>query len=53
MIGTEDARVLEETEKIEHMFSDDTIRCFQNFSNFMKSNPDISERYEAFLKNNP
>ncbi len=53
MIGTEDVRVLEETEKIEHMFSDNTIRCFQNFLNFMKNNPDITERYEAFLKNNP
>jgi Mn-dependent transcriptional regulator len=51
MIGADDVRVLEETEKIEHMFSDDTIRCFQNFLNFMKNNPDISERYEAFLKN--
>ncbi|HEX3039252.1 MAG TPA: iron dependent repressor, metal binding and dimerization domain protein [Caproiciproducens sp.] len=51
MIGADDVRVLEETEKIEHMFSDDTIRCFQNFLNFMKNNPDIAERYEAFLKN--
>lgn len=48
MIGAGDSRILEETEKIEHMLSDDTIGCFEKFAEFMKSNPDIVERYAAF-----
>ena len=48
MVGVGDSRVLEETEKIEHMLSDDTIICFENFVEFMKNNPDIIDRYVAF-----
>ena len=51
MVGVGDSRVLEETEKIEHMLSDDTISCFENFVEFMKNNPDIIDRYVAFKNN--
>jgi Mn-dependent DtxR family transcriptional regulator len=50
IIGVGDAMILEETEKIEHMFSDDTIKCFESFVEFMKNNPDITERYSNFRK---
>ena len=48
IIGVGDAMVLEETEKIEHMFSNDTVNCFESFVEFMKNNPDIIDRYTAF-----
>lgn len=48
MIGVGDTRVLEETEKIEHMLSEDTINCFESFVAFMRNNPDIMDRYAAF-----
>ena len=47
-IGVGDDRVLEETEKIEHMFSNDTVECFASFLDFMKNNPDIIDRYADF-----
>lgn len=52
IIGAGDSRILEETEKIEHMLSDETIGCFERFAEFMKNSPDIAERYAAFQKGN-
>ncbi len=51
IIGVGDEKTLEETEKIEHMLGGDTIKCFENFVEFMKQNPDILERYTTFQKN--
>jgi len=48
MIGAGDSRILEETEKIEHVLSNDTIGCFEKFVAFMKSNPDIVDQYANF-----
>lgn len=48
MVGAGDTKILEETEKTEHMLSDDTIGCLERFVTFMKQNPDIVERYAAF-----
>ena len=50
MIGTEESIQLEETEKIEHMLSNHTIACFEQFTEFMKSNPDMMEQYNQFKK---
>lgn len=49
-IGVSDENVLEETEKIEHVLVDETIKCFDEFVEFLKDNPDISERYTAFQR---
>lgn len=48
IIGVGESRILEETEKIEHMLSNDTIGCFEKFVEFMKNNSDIMDRYKAF-----
>ncbi len=48
MVGAGDTKILEETEKTEHMLSDETIGCLARFVMFMKQNPDIVERYAAF-----
>jgi Mn-dependent DtxR family transcriptional regulator len=50
IIGVGDGRVLEETEKIEHMINRETIKCFENFAEFMNRNPDIAEKYLDFIK---
>lgn len=52
IIGVGDSRLLEETEKTEHMFSKETILCFADFVEFMRKNPDIAERYKAFKTGN-
>lgn len=51
IIGVGGSRLLEETEKTEHMFSKETILCFADFVEFMRKNPDIAERYGEFKKN--
>lgn len=51
MIGVNENSILEETEKVEHMFSRDTVRCFEKFVEFAKQNPDILEQYKKFLDN--
>jgi Mn-dependent DtxR family transcriptional regulator len=49
MIGVEKSKVLEETEKIEHMLSRETTKRFENFMAFTKENQDIIRRYSIFL----
>lgn len=48
IIGVKESKVLEETEKIEHMLSGDTTDCFENFLAFMTDNPDVINRYTAY-----
>jgi Mn-dependent DtxR family transcriptional regulator len=49
MIGVDKARVLEETEKAEHMFCVETIQCFHHFVEFMVSHPEFKESYMQYL----
>lgn len=50
IIGTPEDKILQETEKIEHMISWETVGCFKNFIDFIKSNPDIDSKFKSFLK---
>lgn len=50
MIGVGEELVLEETEKAEHMYSGETLKCFENFVEFLKRNPDVAQRFSAFQK---
>ncbi len=50
IIGVNQKRVLEETEKAEHMFCVETIQCFQHFVEFMVSHPEFKESYVQYLK---
>ncbi|MGE5632035.1 MAG: metal-dependent transcriptional regulator [Caulobacteraceae bacterium] len=43
--------VLEETEKIEHILNEETLRCISLFVNFIKDNPDIGDKFEAYRNN--
>lgn len=40
--------ILEETEKIEHTINNETLKCFVGFIEFLKSNPDINQKFENY-----
>jgi len=42
--------VLEETEKIEHTISKQTTKCFQDFVQFIKDNPEIVIEFKTYRK---
>jgi Mn-dependent DtxR family transcriptional regulator len=48
MIGVSDSMILQETEKIEHTLSNETAACIDNLVTFLKNNPTIISRYEAY-----
>lgn len=48
IIGVNDSKILQETEKIEHTLSNETVASFETFVTFMMSNPDIVNRYAEF-----
>lgn len=42
--------VLEETEKMEHTISSETLQCLADFVQFHKSRPDITREFENYRK---
>lgn len=40
--------ILEETERIEHSINEETLKCIQEFLNFIESNPDIKSKFESY-----
>lgn len=48
VIDLDNEKALEETEKIEHVLSDETILSIRNYVDFVKSNPDIWDRFQVF-----
>lgn len=51
ILGIPEEEILKETEKIEHTISKKTTLCFQNFIDFIHTNPDILEQYKDYVKN--
>lgn len=47
LLGTS-CNVLEETEKIEHTISDDTVKCFVDMIEYMKKNPEVLRDFQEF-----
>lgn len=43
-----ESNILNETEKIEHTISKQTAACFQDFVEFMKSNPNIFAEFKSY-----
>ncbi|WP_297424962.1 transcriptional regulator MntR [Clostridium sp.] len=43
-----DSEILDETEKMEHTISNETTRCFQDFVDFVKMNPNIVTEFKAY-----
>ncbi|MCQ1530764.1 metal-dependent transcriptional regulator [Lutispora saccharofermentans] len=48
VLGVSERAVLPETEKVEHTLSDETIKCFEEYVDFIKKNPDVAIRFNAF-----
>ena len=47
-LGVSERAVLPETEKVEHTLSDETIKCFEEYVDFINKNPDVAIRFNAF-----
>lgn len=52
LLGTPEEKILEETEKVEHAISSETVKCFQQYINFMKDNPDIYVKFKNYIESN-
>lgn len=50
LLGISDNNVLEETEKIEHTISNETLKSIERFSDFLKQSPEIIEKYHEFAE---
>lgn len=50
LLGISVSEILEQTEKIEHTISEETVDCFKLFITFMNNNADIKAKYKEFLK---
>jgi len=48
LLGISEDRLLAETEKVEHMLSDETIKSFQKYISFVNDNPDVLERLNEY-----
>lgn len=43
-------RILEETEKIEHTISRETLKCIVDYLSFLEDNPHIEKKFKAYRK---
>lgn len=48
ILGISEGEILNETEKIEHTINKETTKCFQDFVEFIKSNPSIAEEFKIY-----
>ncbi len=48
ILGVSQHEILSETEKAEHTLSGDTVRLIEEFIGFVRENPDVAIRYDAF-----
>ena len=49
LIGVSEAQILEDTEKVEHTISIDTLNCFEQITKFFKENPENLKAYNNYL----
>jgi Mn-dependent DtxR family transcriptional regulator len=48
LLGISEDKLLAETEKVEHMLSEETIKSFRVYISFVKDNPDVLERLNEY-----
>ena len=53
IIGIERTNILNETEKIEHTVSPQTIQCLEDMTKFFHKNPSMIENFMLFKQMNP
>jgi Mn-dependent DtxR family transcriptional regulator len=49
-MGVSEESILEETEKIEHTISHQTVKCFGYFVSFMHENPEFEKAFSNYRK---
>lgn len=50
LLGIAETKILTETEKIEHAVSKKTVKCFEIFIEFSKSNQEITDKFKSYIK---
>jgi Mn-dependent DtxR family transcriptional regulator len=50
ILGVSEKVILMETEKVEHTLSDETIKCFEKYIDFIKANPEVVVNFNAHTK---
>jgi len=50
ILGIDETEILTETEKIEHAISTKTVKCFETFIEFSKSNQEITNKFKNYIK---
>ncbi|MDD3705071.1 MAG: iron dependent repressor, metal binding and dimerization domain protein [Clostridiaceae bacterium] len=48
ILGVSEKVILAETEKVEHTLSDETIKCLEEYIDFIKDNPEVVIRFNAY-----
>ncbi len=48
ILGVSEKIILAETEKVEHTISDETIKDFEEYVNFIKDNPDVVIKFNTY-----
>lgn len=52
-IGVSECEILEQTEKIEHTMSSSTVKCLENYLNFIMKNPEVGDAFKRYCENTP
>lgn len=50
LLGIPEDMILKETEKVEHTLSEETTKRFEEYISFIKANPDVVSRFNAYRK---
>jgi Mn-dependent DtxR family transcriptional regulator len=50
ILDVSEPKILEETEKIEHTISNQTTKCFKDFVQFIRENPNIAVEFKTYRK---
>lgn len=48
VLGVSEEHVLEETEKIEHTITEETLKCFYDFAEFIQGERELIDRYNSY-----
>ncbi|MBD7912228.1 transcriptional regulator MntR [Clostridium cibarium] len=50
ILDVPESDILNQTEQIEHTISKQTTKCFQDFIEFIKTNPNIADEFKSYRK---
>lgn len=50
VLGISETGILKETEKIEHTISDETVKCLEDYTDFIRNNPELIDKFNKYRK---